>query len=173
MWIRSATSNTWGMLWLIRMTGRPLALICWIRFEHLAGLLDAERRRRLVEHDELGAERRGAGHGDGLALAAGQGLHGLAHVLQGADAEVGHRLAGVVLHALLVEHPEHRAERARAGAVPGRGTGCGDVQRRGDGQGLVDGLDAGAAGVLRGLEVHRLAVQEDLAGVGDQAPVRP
>ena len=32
MWIRSDTSNTFGMLWLIRMTGRPLALICWIRF---------------------------------------------------------------------------------------------------------------------------------------------
>ena len=31
MWIRSATSNTLGMLWLIRITGRPLALICWIR----------------------------------------------------------------------------------------------------------------------------------------------
>ncbi len=26
MWIRSATSNTWGMLWLINTTGRPRSL---------------------------------------------------------------------------------------------------------------------------------------------------
>src|SRR6266516_4296721 len=31
MWIRSATSNTLGMLWLIRTTGRPLSLIRRIR----------------------------------------------------------------------------------------------------------------------------------------------
>ena len=37
----------------------------------------AERRGRLVEHDDLAAERRGAGHGHRLPLAAGQGLDGL------------------------------------------------------------------------------------------------
>src|SRR5215217_5009161 len=31
IWIRSDTSNTLGMLWLIKITGRPLALISWIR----------------------------------------------------------------------------------------------------------------------------------------------
>ena len=45
---------------------------------------------------------------------------------------------------------------------------AGDVQCRRDGEGLVDGLDAGVAGVHRGLEVRRLPVQEDLAGVHGQ-----
>ena len=41
-----------------------------------------------------------------------------------------------------------------------------DVQGGGHGEGLVDGFDARGAGIHRGAEVHRLAVQPDLAGVG-------
>src|SRR5262249_9541844 len=40
--------------------------------------------------------------------------------------------------------------------------------RRRDGEVLVDGLDAGAARVDGALEVHRLAVEQDLALVGDR-----
>ena len=39
----------------------------------------------------------------------------------------------------------------------------GDVEGRGDGEVLVDGLDAGAARIARGAEVHALAVEPDLA----------
>ena len=42
--------------------------------EHLADLLDGERRRRLVHDHDLGVEGGGAGDGDRLALAAGQFL---------------------------------------------------------------------------------------------------
>ena len=41
------------------------------------------------------------------------------------------------------------------------------VERGRDGEVLVDRLDAGAARILRALERHRLAVEEDLALVGD------
>ena len=53
MWMRSATSNTLGMLWLIRMTGRPLSRTSLDHLQHLVGLLDAQRGGRLVEHDTL------------------------------------------------------------------------------------------------------------------------
>jgi hypothetical protein len=41
-----------------------------------------------------------------------------------------------------------------------------DIQRGRHGQGLVDGLDAHRARVLGVAEMHRLAVDHDLAGVG-------
>ena len=74
---------------------------------------------------------------------------------------------GALLHALLVEHPQHRAERSLATLLAGEVEVARDVERRDDRQLLVDGLDAGLAGVLRLLEVHRLPVHRDLAGVGD------
>jgi hypothetical protein len=43
----------------------------------------------------------------------------------------------------------------------------GDGHRRGHRQVLVAALDAGLAGVHRALEVHRPAVEQDLAFVGD------
>ena len=57
MWMRSATSNMCGMLWLIRMTGEaPLADVA-DQLQHLVALLDAECGRRLLEDDDLAAER--------------------------------------------------------------------------------------------------------------------
>ena len=74
MWMRSATSNTCGMLWLISTTGRPRSRIAPDQVEHLARFLDAERRGRLVHDDDAAAERRRPRHRDALALPAGQRL---------------------------------------------------------------------------------------------------
>ena len=57
-------------------------------FRTWPGLPDAEGRGRLVEDDDLAAERGGPGDRDGLALAAGQGLDRLGDVLERADPEV-------------------------------------------------------------------------------------
>ena len=69
-------------------------------------------------------------------------------------------VAGPLAHALLVEHPQHRAERPRPALLAGEVEVARDVERRDDGQGLVDRLDAGLAGVLRPLEVDRFAVEQ-------------
>ena len=39
MWIRSATSNTWGMLWLMSITGNPSTAYIADQLEHLADSL--------------------------------------------------------------------------------------------------------------------------------------
>ena len=110
MWIRSAISNTCGMLWLIRITGRPVVAHALDQLEHLAGLLDAERGGRLVHDHELARPRGGARHRDALALAARERLHRLAH---GADADLQalHLPDGLLLLALVVEHPQDAPER--------------------------------------------------------------
>ena len=46
----------------------------------------------------------------------------------------------------------------------------GDVERRRDGEVLIDGLDAGSPRVAWRVEVRALAVEEDLALVGLQRP---
>ncbi|MDT4936440.1 MAG: hypothetical protein QOG80_111, partial [Pseudonocardiales bacterium] len=52
------------------------------------------------------------------------------------------------LHLTGVEHPQHRAEHALAADLAGKKQIAGDVERRRDRQGLVDGFDAGVASVL-------------------------
>ena len=74
-------------------------------FQNDAGLLDAERGRRLVEDDDLGAEVDGSGDGETLLLPAREATNG--------TVEVGHRdahlrqfLVADGLHALDVERSE-------------------------------------------------------------------
>ena len=70
---------------------------------------------------------------------------------------------GVPLHLPGVEHPQHRAERALAADLAGQEQVARDVERRGDGEGLVDGLDAGVPRVLRASGSGPAAVDEDAA----------
>ena len=77
-------------------------------------------------------------------------------------------LPGPPLHLLGVEHPQHGAEWALAADLPRQEEIAGDVQRRRNGQGLVDRLDPGVARVLRTPEMNLLAVDEDAALVRDQ-----
>src|SRR5579875_627887 len=136
--------------------------------EHLAGLPHAERRGRLVQDHDLAAEGGGARDGHGLALPAGQRLHRLADVLQGADAEALDLLGRLPLHLARVEHAQHRAEEPLAADLPGQEQVAGDVERRGDGELLVDGLDAGVPRVLGAPEPHLGSVHHDGSPVRDQ-----
>ena len=138
------------------------------QLQHPVALLDAQRGGGLVEDDDLAAERRRPRHRDGLALPTGQALHGLPDVLQRAYAQLAHVPGGLGLHVLLVEHPEHGAEDAGLAFLAAEEQVVGDVQARRHGQRLVHGLDARLAGVHRALEVHDLAVEQDLARVRDQ-----
>ena len=70
MWMRSAISNTYGMLWLIRMTGEPAVAHLADQLEHHVAFLDAERGGRLVHDDHVPRERGAARHRHALALAA-------------------------------------------------------------------------------------------------------
>ena len=98
--------------------------------EHLVRLANAERGGRLVEHDDLRAERRGACHGDGLALAARQVLDGHRDVLQRRDAERLELVPRLLAHALLVDDAEDRTEDALLASLPTEEQVRGDVERR-------------------------------------------
>src|SRR4051794_23477877 len=135
--------------------------------EHALGLADAEGGGGLVHDDDLAAERGGAGDGDGLPLPAGEAVDRLGDRLQRGDAQLVHLRARLLAHLLGVDHPQDRAQRALALDLPAEEEVGGDVERRGHREVLVDGLDAGLLGVVRALEVHGLAVEQDLAGVGD------
>ena len=168
MWMRSAISNTCGMLWLIRITGSPLS------------------RTRLISSSTWP---------DSLTPSAAVGSSMItslrAHAAARATAtpwrwppdsvstawliermpicSALHLLVGLLLHG-----PCGRACAARCPSGPvapllateeqvGR-----DVQRRRHREVLVDRLDARAARLERRLEVHLLAVEADLALVRDR-----
>ena len=87
--------------------------------EHLTGLLDAERGRRLVHDHEPSRPRRRPRDGDALALAAGEGLDRLGDRLD-ADVELGEVARRLAAHGALVEHaqgtpsgPRRRCSRPR------------------------------------------------------------
>src|SRR4051794_38262520 len=138
--------------------------------EHVGRLLDAQCRRRLVEDDHLAAEGRGARHRHALPLAAGERLHLLADVLDRQDSQVGHLLPGLVAHAGAVELAEHLAEQARRPRLAAEEQVVGDVERGRDGERLVDGLNPVRPRVDRRAHLDRLAVEADLALVGDHRP---
>ena len=62
----------------------------------------------------------------------------------------------------LFEHPQHAALRAAPAQLAAEEDVGGDVERRRDGEVLVDGLDPGAPRVAWRAEVHALAVEADL-----------
>ncbi len=132
-------------------------------FEHAAGFLDAEGGGRLVEDDDLGAEGGGAGDGDALALAAGEGFHRLVDVLDRHQPEIGEFLAGDALHLGMVELAEDLAEQARLAQFAAHEHVVGDRQAGRHRERLVDGLDAGGAGGDRRGEAHRPTLELDLA----------
>ena len=72
--------------------------------------------------DDAAGPRRGAGHRDALALAAGQRLDRLAHRAD-ADLQVGHLLGGLLAHAASCRACGRRCRAAPGGAARGRGTG--------------------------------------------------
>ena len=109
--------------------------------QHLFGLRDAERGRRLVEDDHLRLLQHGASDRHGLALAAGQRGDLLAHRLHGPDRQPLQRCPGMLLHLRLVEH-------ALVNLFPPQEHVLDDVEVLAQREVLVDDLDAVLGRVL-------------------------
>src|SRR5207248_1049906 len=80
-----------------------------------------------------------------------------------ADLQIGELPRSLAAHAPLVERAQHVPERAAPPQLAAEEDVRGDVERGGDGEVLVHGLDPDAAGVERRAEADVLAVDEDLA----------
>src|SRR5205823_3357692 len=93
---------------------------------------------------------------------AGEVLHRLRDRLD-ADLQLGEVPRGLAPHRALVQHAEHAAERVGPTYLAAEEDVRRDVERRRDGEILIDGLDPGTARVAGGPEVHGLGVEQDLA----------
>ena len=91
--------------------------------EHLAGLRDAQRRGRLVEHHDLGVPEHGLGDRDGLALTTGERGDRHPHRRHRADRQRRQGAPRRLLHVGLVEQPGRCPARGR-GTCSGRCPGC-------------------------------------------------
>src|ERR1700722_16767460 len=131
--------------------------------EHAAGLLDAERGRRLVHDHDAAAKGGGPCHSHTLPLTTREGLDRLAYVLDRRNAQLQQRLARFFLHARAIEHAEELSPQSGLAQLAAEEEIVGNAERRRQGEILVDRLDAGGSRILRGAEMHDLAVQADLA----------
>ena len=136
------------------LLGQPLD-----ELEHLLRLRDAERGGRLVEDHEPRVPHHRAGDGDGLSLAARKGRDRLPDRADRRHGEALHRLRGLGLHHRLLEPVQPVAGLAAEVHV------LDDVEVVAEREVLVDDLDPELGGVLRAVDVHRLAVDDDLAAV--------
>ena len=127
--------------------------------EHLLGLRHAEGGGRLVEDDELRVPLDGLRDGDGLALAAGERRDRLPDRRDRRHREALERRGGGVLHRRLVEDLEPVGLAAEVHVLD-------DVEVVAEGEILVDDLDPEPRRVLRAVDVHLLALEDDLAAVG-------
>ena len=166
MWMRSAISNTCGMLWLIRITGRPLSRTSLDQLEHLPGLLDAERGGRLVHDHELARPRRGAGH----RRRPGAGRR-TASPPPGSSERMPICRLFICRRGLLVHGPCGRACGTRRRADPRRASRPRNrlvaMSSAGRPRGPGRPSRCRRAGVVGVVEVPDLAVEPDLALVGD------
>jgi hypothetical protein len=97
-----------------RLVGRLVAGVCRLddgqatvadpadQVEHLLGLDDTQRRRRLVEQDHVLGPHRGPRDGHRLALTAGEGGDRNPQVLHHPDPELGEALRRLPTHRRLV-----------------------------------------------------------------------
>ena len=169
MWMRSATSKTCGMLWLIRTIGRPRFFTSSISSSTLRDSLTpsaAVGSSMMMTRLPKAAAR---AHRHALALAAGERLDRLADVLDGQQPERVQMLGA----------PRAACRRGRAGgrrcpSGPGLPRLAAEKQIVGDRQCRRQAQGSGRPSRCRRvrasigeLEMHRLAVQQDLAGVGD------
>ena len=134
---------------------RALARQPFDELEHLFGLGHPEGGGGLVHDHELGGGQDRLGHGDGLALPARQRRHRLADGAHGRDVEIGQHLARLDLHGGLVEEPVPQL------LVPEEQV-LDDVQVVAQREVLVDRRDPERLGVVRAVDVGRLALPEDL-----------
>ena len=140
------------------MTARPWSASRRTSVEHLPGLRDAERRRRLVEDDELGIPHHRLGHRDRLALAARERGDRLAD-----RAQRGHAAAGSVLAA--ARSMSSSSSRPLLQPLAPEEHVLDDVEIVAQREVLVDDLDAEAGRIARAADADRLALPDDLAGI--------
>ena len=138
----------------IRTTASPWCGQALDELEHLLRLRDAERRGRLVEDHEPGVPHHRARDGDRLPLAAGEGRDRLADRADRRHREALHRLGRLGLHHRLLEPLEPVVRLAAEVHV------LDDVEVVAEREILVDDLDPELRGVLRPVDVDRLAVEE-------------
>ncbi len=139
--------------------GEPLLGQAPDELEHLLGLRDAERRGRLVEDHELRVPHHRARNGDRLALPTREGRDRLTDGLDRGDAKALERLHRTLLHRRLLEPEEEVPDLAAEVHV------LDDVEVVAEREILVHDLDPELRRVLRPVDVHLLAAEEDLAGV--------
>ena len=168
--MRSATSQTCGMLWLIRMIDRPLSRSCLT--------MSSTMPDSLTPRAAVGSSRTTTLLPNAAARATATAWRWPPERVSTAwlmfwmvwmprsCTDCPARFSMPFLSSIRSTEPE----RALATLLAGEVEVARDVERGDDGQLLVDRLDAGLAGVLRLLEVDRLPVQRDLAGVGDVGP---
>ena len=161
--MRSATSKTSGMLWLIMITAAPDWRTRIISLQHHLRLAHAEGGRGLVHDHHFVAPGRGPRHGDRLALTTGECEYRLPHCGQ-AYLQAGHLLGGSSAHGAVVEE---------ANLPQGTGDAClaaekevrGDVEMGRESQILKYSLDAVPARILRRMEDDRPSFQQHSAAV--------
>src|SRR5690606_26775107 len=125
-------------------------------FKAPPGLLDAERRKRFVQQDELAAPVDEAVELNGLALATCKMLDPRAQRGDG-GAGIGECLGGDVVHLALLQHRD--AEDLLRDLPPHEEVGD-DVDIGAQREVLVDGLDTGGLGLGGGCEPPLLACKE-------------
>ena len=170
MWMRSATSNTWGMLWLIRMTGKPrsrrsriILSTCADSFTPSAAVGSSRMMTLLPNAAARATATAWRWPPDSVSTA-------WRHVLDGADAERLIDCLGSIAHATLVEHSKDRTERTRPALFATEEHVRRDVERRCNCERLVHGFDTGSAGILGAAETDRLSLKQHRALVGHHRP---
>ena len=150
----------------MRTTARPRSRTVLDELQHLGGLDDAERRRRLVHDDHVLGPHRGPGDGHRLALAAGErGHRAPAGPAPGPTPSSSKRAA---VRWRISRWSCRTAEAAQLAAQEHVRRGVQVGRQR---EVLVDGLDAQRRGVARACRsCTTLAVHEDLARVGRVDP---
>ena len=103
------------MLWLMKTTARPRSRASMTNFSTIAAWCTPSAEVGSSRISTLRAEVDGAGDGHRLPLAAGERADRLGRVAH-VDADVGHRLAGDGVGALLVEAAEGEAAGERLAA---------------------------------------------------------
>jgi C4-dicarboxylate transporter, DctM subunit len=128
--------------------------------QHVRGFLHAQGGGGLVQNQHAGAEVHGARNRQRLALATREAAHQAVAIGDAGDAELAHLAHRNFIRGLAVKDLERAPFFGRLGTDKKRAAYA--HQREGAAE-LVHRGNAAVAGIARGLEVHRLALDQDLA----------
>ena len=126
------------------------------------GLRDAERRRRLVEQDDLRVPHYRARNRDGLALAARERGNRRPHAANGRHVEPAQHLERTSLHLELGQAPQHGRRRD---CLAAKKHVRHHIKIVAESKVLIDGLDAKMRGLSRRVDLDLRAVESDHARI--------